>query len=120
MILLRDGDYVARSGKADVDKVLSDMRQAILSKQVKYIDRDKNLRTLALLGRTWADIESELLRLSYSHYISGPDVDRDCPQSDKFWKFKMWVDQELIYIKFKVRYQTDGYAVFVSFHVDGW
>lgn len=120
MILSWDGDDVVRSCQADVERVLSDMRKAIQHKNIAHIDREKNRRTLALLGRTWADFESELLRLSFSHYISGPEQDYDRPQEDYFWIFKLPVDQELVYIKFKVRYQSDRAAVFVSFHVDGW
>lgn len=107
-----------QSSQADVDKVLQDMRIALQNNKICFIPRRKNMNTLSQLGILISDVRDELLNLSISDYISGPEVDRDFPSSDKFWIFKRRVNGQVIYIKFKVEYQVDGKVRVVSFHID--
>lgn len=77
------------------------------------------MNTLAILGITWEDAKEEIYNLTPADFIQGPDVDRDRPSTDYFWKFKKVVLGHLIYIKIKVLYQTDHSVKAVSFHIDG-
>lgn len=102
-----------------IRKILCDMRTAIDSGKFHPISRDKNRRTLALLGITWADAKAEIYSLSEHDYYSGPMLDYADFSSDYFWEFKKSVDGHIIYIKFKVMYQEDGRVKVVGFHIDG-
>lgn len=102
-----------------IRKILRDMRAAIDSGKFHPISRDKNRRTLALLGITWADAKDEIYSLTEHDYYSGPMLDHADFSSDHFWEFKKSVDGHLIYIKFKVMYQEDGRVKVVGFHIDG-
>lgn len=102
-----------------IRKILCDMRTAIENGKFQPIDRRKNLRTLALLGITWADAKDEIYSLTEQDYYSGPMLDDADYSSDLFWEFKKSVDGHMIYIKFKVMYQEDGRVKVVGFHIDG-
>lgn len=103
---------------AEISKILNDMRDAIDSNKFIPIKRTKNKNTLAQLGWTWTNVKSEIYTLTIAEYYSGPDIDRDFPQTDKFWIFKKIIDGQTIYIKFKVLYQEIGQVKVVSFHFD--
>lgn len=106
------------SSKPDVEKILGDMKNALMQNKICFIPRAKNMKTLAALGLLVSDVKDELMDLSYSDYISGPEVDRDQPSSDCLWIFKRRVNGQDIYIKFKVEYQIDGNVKVISFHFD--
>jgi len=107
-----------QSSQADVEKILADMRSALLQKKYVWIDRKKNKDTIADLGIMMSDVWDELFDLKYSDYRSGPEIDRDLPDSDKLWIFKKGINGQVIYIKFKVEYQKDGQVRLISFHID--
>ena len=105
-------------GSAAIQKVLSDMRTAIDSNKFQPVDRKKNLDTLAKMGITWSDAKDAIYTLTEQEYRRGPMLDMDDIPSDHFWEFKKRVDNETIYVKFKVLYQEDGRVKLVSFHID--
>lgn len=109
---------VVHSTQADVEKVLSDMQNALQHGQFFFVKRSKNMATLSTLGLMISDVRDELLNLSFSDYINGPEIDYDFPASDRLWVFKRSISGQIIYIKFKVEYQTDGKVRVVSFHID--
>lgn len=104
----------------EINMVLSDMRKALMDGKYVPIDRQKNLRTLAKLGYLWQDVKDDLMSLTSANYFRGPSIDRDFPNSDKLWEFKLRIGQdvELIYIKFKIEYQKNGDVKLLSFHFD--
>ena len=102
----------------DILIFLSDMRNSLDNNRFHPICRKKNLDTLARLGITWEDAKAEIYALQVSDYISGPEVDRDDPSSDFFWKFKKSVLGQVIYIKLKIEYLRDSDVRVVSFHID--
>ena len=108
-----------RSSDSDICKFLSDMRLGIDKHSFIPVCRKKNITTLTTLGITWEDAKEEIYALTPQEYISGPDVDRDRPSSDMFWKFKKTILGKVIYIKLKVEYLSDGSVKVVSFHLDG-
>jgi len=103
---------------ADINKILTDMRNAIDNHKYIPVFRKKNLDTLAILGITWSDALEEIYSLTSSDYDSGPEIDRDRPLSDSLWVFKKNVYGSLIYIKFKIEYQENGDIKILSFHID--
>lgn len=105
-------------GLAAIQKILKDMRDAIDNGKFYPIDRDKNMRTLALLGIPWEVAKEEIYELTEADYFCGPKVDRDYPTTDFLWEFKKDIDGHIIYIKFKVLYQEDGGVRVLGFHLD--
>lgn len=106
------------ASSAEIQVVLEDMRKAIDSERFLPINRKKNLDTLAHLGITWKDAKNEIYGLKETDYCKGPIIDRDSPSSDRFWVFKIRIESDMIYIKFKIVYQGDGHVRVVSFHLD--
>ena len=103
--------------QAVVEQFLKDMRAAIAAGNYSFIPRKKNLDTLAALGLLVQDVLDELTQLTFDHYISGPETDRDRPNTDSFWIFKSIIEGNSIYIKVKIEYQTDKGVKIVSFHI---
>ena len=102
-----------------VNKVLATMKQSLSEGRFSFAEeRAKNMATLARLGIRWQEVKEYLEELTYHEYISGPEPDRDYPNSDKFWKFKMPIQGELVYIKLKIQYREDKTVHVVSFHID--
>ena len=118
MILLCRRSEVELAPKQQINKVLSDMRTAIDQAKFLPVCRKKNMQTLASLGLTWVDARSEIYSLQVADYFKGPEIDRDYPTTDKFWIFKKNVLGKVIYIKFKILYQSTGQVKLVSFHID--
>lgn len=102
----------------EIDNFLEDVRSAIDSKKFIPVNRDKNRWTLAKLGLTWKDAKAEIYDLKRANYSSGPETDRDHPETDKMWKFGKLVCGYHIYIKLKVLYQEDNGVKIISFHID--
>lgn len=76
------------------------------------------METLTSLGITWDDVKLEICELTPKEYLQGPEKDRDYPETEPFWMFKKNIDGQIIYIKFKVLYDSDGGVKLVSFHLD--
>ena len=102
----------------EIESILSDMRQAIKSNRCFLVPRKANQDTLAQLGITSKDAFDEIYHLTYRDYYSGPMTDRDQPDTDSLWVFKKAIEGEIIYIKFKIEYQKNKTAKFLSFHID--
>ena len=100
-----------------IELTLANMRDAIAAKRYEFIERKKNMDTLAQLGIMPSHAVEEMEELTAKNYISGPDPDRDYPGTEPFWKFKKQISGNIVYIKFKIRYDDDGLKV-VSFHFD--
>ena len=98
--------------------VLKSMRDAIREKRYTFEPRKKNMDTLARLGITIKQALDEMLSLTEQDYVSGPENDRDRPGEDPLWIFKKRCYGEVIYIKFRVKYNTDGSIKILSFHID--
>ena len=102
----------------EINVVLQDLRNSIHNKCFIPIHRKKNRDTLAYLGITWDDAKDEILHLTAANFHSGPNEDRDIPNSDPLWVFKKKVCGEWIYIKFKIEKMTTGNTKVISFHID--
>ena len=102
----------------DIEKIFGDMRLAIDTGKFQPICRRKNMNTLSILGISWEDEKSEIYELTAREYYQGPEVDRDFPNTDRFWMFKKNIGGQVIYIKFKILYLENGAVKLVSFHID--
>lgn len=106
------------SSQADVENILHDMRDALQQGKFLFVKRQKNMDTLSALGILQSEVRDELLDLTFSDYVNGPEVDYDYPRSDRLWVFKRGIGGHIIYIKLKVEYKTDGKVRVISFHID--
>ena len=99
-----------------VQKILSDMRNAIDNKKFYPINRRKNLDTLAHLGISWDAAKEEIYDLKEEDYKSGPSVDRDDPSSDHFWVFKKKVGGNLK--SYTKRMEVFGLSAFIQMNTN--
>jgi hypothetical protein len=79
-----------------------------------FIETEKNMRDLAELGLTVTHALNTILQLTYTHYSSGPEDDRDYP-GKKVWIFRDDIDGEEIYIKLS-NDLNHNIAKCISFH----
>jgi len=108
------------SSKEEVEDLLSQMRKAIDNGNAGLIKRRKNTNTLTHFGILEKDAYDITYGLKYKHYCHGPDPDRDCPLNEPFWFFKCSYQNEVLYIKFFIRYveEDNPRLVLFSFHLD--
>jgi len=107
------------SSREEIEKFLDDVRKAIRAGKVTLVDRYKNMNTLAEMGLTLRQVYREICELTFVNYETGPEIDRDFPESDMLWIFKTNIDHNSIYIKIKVEYRVNGDVKIISFHFDG-
>jgi len=101
--------------KDEVNKFLGNFKRHLTQKILKFIPNEKNKQTLIELGFTPLDIKTELLRLVYKDYISGPEADDDPNRKGDIWKFGKSISKENIYIKIKLA--PDNRPICLSFHL---
>jgi hypothetical protein len=102
-----------------IDLTLSEMREAIRCRRYWFFPRIQNQNTLATLGITAKHAFDVMLSLSDKDYYSGPDPDWDRPGEPPLWVFKKMIQNEQIYIKFKIINKgEDKHLLVISFHID--
>ena len=79
-----------------------------------FIERDKNLQSLAELGITSCQAINIILQLTYKNYSDGPEPDVNYP-GHNVWKFGYNLDAEEIYIKLSDDFGSN-IAKCISFH----
>ncbi|MBN1906368.1 MAG: hypothetical protein JW927_14850 [Deltaproteobacteria bacterium] len=72
------------------------------------------MESLIDMGFTIFDVQTELLKLDYKDYISGPKPDIDPKWKGDIWEFGKTINNENIYIKIKL--SLDNRPVCLSFH----
>ena len=107
-----------QSPKHKVEQFLADMRLSMATKPFVPINRQKNKDTLAQLGITWKDAKEYIRNMVYQNYVSGPDPDYDPNEPDPVWKFKIRIGNDIIYVKIKICYASNGEVKALSFHFD--
>ena len=80
-----------------------------------FVNRHKNLETLASLGITRGHAESLVLGLQPSDYVSGPDPDRNNPGLE-MWVFGLRAAGSEVYVKLQVISDPPVACVCISFH----
>ncbi len=95
---------------------ISKVKELVSSGTWTLIPRKKNLDSLSNHGLTIQDVKNELLSLSLSDYISGPEPDYS--YSGDIWIFSRNVNGILFYIKLKIDVTNDGIEILkcLSFH----
>jgi hypothetical protein len=79
-----------------------------------FIEREKNLISLADLGITISDARNTIMQLTYSNYCGGPEEDRDRP-GQTIWKFGCSLGGDDVYIKLSGNFSYN-IAKCISFH----
>ncbi|NDL67787.1 type II toxin-antitoxin system MqsR family toxin [Anaerotalea alkaliphila] len=106
-----------QSSQGDVEQVLSKLRQAIDTENFELWPRRKNMESFARLGIMPKDAIDEIYGLTYKEYVAGPEIDRDKPESEKLWIFKMMIMGHMFYIKFKIK-NINSQLLVISCHID--
>lgn len=106
-----------RSDRESVELFLKDVRHAINQGNVDFIPRRKNIQMCINLNIKTEEAKNYIKNLTFNNYISGPDEDRDKKDNAPFWKFKLRIGVNVIYIKIKIR-ELNGELAIVSFHED--
>lgn len=98
---------------------LSEMCEAIRCGRYQLYPRKENLNTFTALGIMPNQAFDEMLSLSAKDYYSGPDQDWGRPNDPPFWVFKKIIQNELVYIKFKmITIGGEKILLVISFHID--
>ena len=79
-----------------------------------FIERDKNMQSLADLGITIPQTINIILRLTYKNCSGGPEIDSDYPDHN-VWEFGYNLDGEELYIKLSDN-SSCNVAKCISFH----
>lgn len=98
----------------DVIDFLSTAKRLVKSNNLVVVPRDKNKRTLWMLGISLVDIEETILDLTMEDFVLGPVEDRDYP-GENLYIFKTERFDELLYIKLKLE---NNQLKCLSFHID--
>lgn len=101
--------------KDEINKFLGNFKRHLGQKSLNFIMNEKNKQTLSEMGFTTLDVQTELLRLGYKDYISGPEADDDPSRKGDIWKFGKSINKENIYIKIKLT--PDNRPICLSFHL---
>lgn len=75
--------------------------------------REKNMRTLAMLGLLPEDVFEILKELTPQNYYRGPSTDYNTNEPDSIWEFGIILEGREIYIKLKL---TSDFVKDISFH----
>lgn len=102
----------------DRGEILKLVKVAIENKNIDFVPREKNRKTLAQLGITWRDAIDEIKSLEETNYFKGPMEDKDRKDGDSLWVFKKVVVGEIIYIKFKIDSTAKNQLKVIGFHID--
>lgn len=100
--------------KEIVNRFLGNFKKQLSKRALLFLKRDKNMRSLTEMGFTILDVQTELIRLEYIDYISGPKPDIDPKWKGDIWEFGKTINNENIYIKIKLA--SDSRPVCLSFH----
>ena len=82
--------------------------------QFHFVERGKNMQSLAELGITIPQAINTILKLTYKNYSEGPKKDDLFPDGN-IWIFGSDIDSEEIYIKLSDKL-SNNIAKCVSFH----
>lgn len=100
--------------KDNINKFLRNFKKHLGQRSLTFIMSEKNTQTMSDMGFTKLDVETELLKLIYKDYMSGPEADHDPKKQGDVWKFGKNINKENIYIKIKL--SPDNRPVCLSFH----
>lgn len=90
------------SDREAVEAFLREIKRLIRAGAWTFIEREKNIKGLALLGLTISLAKAEVLSLSYKHYDRGPLPDQDRVWNGEIWEFVKDIDGLPVYIKLKI------------------
>ena len=101
-----------------VELFIKEFKEAVKAQNVYFVgNRQKNREFLTKLGWTAEDVINFLFsELSPSHYISGPEEERD-PKFEKgiVYKFMLRIESYDVYVKIK-KLETRFFFLVLSFH----
>ena len=106
-----------RASRQEIDSFLESVRNALTNGNYTFIDRRKNLDSMARYGLLVQDVLDAIEELSCSNYIKGPDQDHDPSELDPMWVFKKSIEGNIFYIKIKI-ILCDSSLRIISFHID--
>lgn len=80
-----------------------------------FIERDKNMKSLAELGIKTPQAKNTILQLTYKDYCSGPEKDHEYPDCS-IWTFGYEINDKEVYIKLSDDF-SHNIAKCISFHI---
>ena len=102
----------------EIEEILRKIKEAIKYGKYTFVPRQKNMNVLLKYNlSSFSEIVHEMNRLTCEHYVSGPEIDRDRPNSEPLWTFKQKIYNDIFYIKVKI-IQESGFIKIISFHID--
>lgn len=100
------------SSAEEVQKFLDKAISLLKSNKFQFIKRQKNLNSMNEHGLSIADVKFHIESLTTANYYKGPKEDID--RSGKIWEFGTEINDEMFYIKLKIKF--DKLLCCISFH----
>jgi len=101
--------------EANINGFLYQFKYFATSGGFRFIERDKNLRTLAELGILEPHAVKEIIMpLTHRNYVKGPEQDRDYPKHN-VWVFQCNYEVVNLYIKLSDNF-SKNLAICISMH----
>ncbi len=100
----------------DIISFLNKMKRLVSEGRFQFVDRKKNLDSLAKYGLTIKDLKHTLFDLCVKDYYAGPKSDDDFSLGE-IWEFIKRIETIDFYIKLKLEEEENGeIIVCISFH----
>ncbi len=107
--------------REEIRDFLEHAKDLVQSRRRLLLQRRRTMDTLARLGMTHGGLWNEILNLTVSDYVSGPEMDHHRRFPGPIWIFGLRIRRDDLYIKMKLdRYDPEGLLVCLSFHVADW
>lgn len=103
---------------SEVNKALIRIKSAITAGRYQFINRKKNLESMAAAGLLPRHVVQQILSLSYKNYLHGPEQEKDSNFPDgELFIFGCVIDSFEFFIKLKLYQQSNGeWCTCLSFH----
>ena len=108
-----EADLESGANTAQIKLALFMIKKLLSEKKYRFIERQKNLETLAQLAMLPEDIIEEINSLTCEDYCSGPSDDRNSAEKNCIWEFGKQIDDVTVYIKIKLTVEE---VLTISFH----
>lgn len=102
---------------SEITMFLEEAKELISAGKYDFVPRKKNMKALARLGLTIADIKEEIIGLVVGDYYKGPK--KDFEGNGNVWEFKKEIDDIQLYVKLKIVSENGNkFLKCLSFHED--
>ncbi|MCL0080971.1 hypothetical protein M1N64_01900 [Peptococcaceae bacterium] len=95
------------------------IKTAVSNGKYRFVQRRKNLKSLARAGLLPVHVKDYIMQLSYLDYFNGPEPEKDNRYPDgEYMFFGCEINQLKFFIKIKLEMRNnEDYCMCISFHI---